>query len=168
MYYLGGVDNWILRPNTSFDASVQVPQNETFAFQSIATPMRGFIQNIRNGTNFAVINNEIRIPIIKYLTNKPLKSDFLSNFQIVAFNDIGTAWTGAHPYSQDNAFNTIVIDESVFHIEIENQKDPIVYGYGLGLRTRLFGYFIRFDWAWGVDDGSRQKSIRYLSLTLDF
>ncbi len=168
VYYLGGVDNWIFRPQESFNTQVQVPQSENFAFQAIGTPMRGFIQNIRNGSNFAVINNEIRVPIVKVLANKPLKSDFLENFQIIGFNDIGSAWTGVHPYSNDNAFNTIVIEDNIYHIEIENQKDPIVYGYGFGLRSRLFGYFIRFDWAWGVDDGTRMESIRYLSLSLDF
>jgi len=153
VYYLGGVDNWILRPQDNFDAGVQVPQDLDFAFQSIGTPVRGFVQNVRNGANFAVINNEVRIPIVKYLANKPIKSDFLENFQIIGFNDIGSAWTGVHPYSNTNSFNTIVIDNNIYHIEIENQKDPIVFGYGFGLRSRLFGYFIRFDWAWGVDDG---------------
>lgn len=168
VYYLGGVDNWIFRRNPSFDDAIQVPSGENFAFQTVGTPVRGFVQNIRNGSNFAVINNEVRIPVVKMLMNKPVKSDFLENFQVIGFSDIGAAWTGTHPYSDDNAFNTIEIDDNIYHIEIENLKDPVVWGYGFGLRSRLFGYFVRFDWAWGIDDGARQRSIRYLSLSLDF
>lgn len=167
LYYLGGVDNWIL-PN--FDNSMQIATDQNYAFQSLATPLRGFFQNARNGCNFAVINNEIRFPVFKYFAQKPLKSDFAENFQFVTFLDIGSAWTGATPYSNDNSFNTIVYATpgNPIVVTIENQRDPIVYGYGWGVRSRIFGYWIRFDWAIGVDDGQRMESVRYVSLSLDF
>ena len=169
LYYMGGVDNWVLRPNPNFDNSVQVSPTENYAFQTIATPMRGFIQNVRNGNSFAMVNSELRFPIVKYFSKSPVKNEFLENFQILGFSDVGTAWTGAHPYSPENSFNTTIISEpKPFYIEIETQKEPIIYSYGFGLRSKLFGYFVRFDWAWGVDDGNTLKSVRYLSLTLDF
>ena len=34
--------------------------------------------------------------------------------------------------------------------------------------SRLLGYFIRVDFAWGVDDRKVQKGMTYLSLTTDF
>lgn len=130
--------------------------------------MRGFIQNARNGNSFALINAELRVPLVKYFTNRPLRSDFWNNFQIVGFFDIGAAWTGLHPYADDNSFNTTIITQKPLEIIIENQREPVIWGYGLGVRTKLFGYFTRFDWAWGVDDYETQPSIRYFSLTLDF
>ena len=168
LYYMGGVDSWIIRRNPDFNMDMEVDPNKNYAFQTIATPMRGFIQNTRNGNNFAVINNELRIPVFKYFINRPLKSDFLENFQIVGFGDVGTAWTGPDPYSLENSFNTRTVTTGSVKITIENQSEPIIWGYGFGLRSRLFGYFVRFDWAWGVDDGVTLKPIRYLSLTLDF
>jgi hypothetical protein len=167
VYYLGGVDNWIL-PN--FDNSMQIATNQNYTFQALATPLRGFFQNARNGCNFAVINNEIRFPVFKYFAQRPLKSDFAENFQFVTFLDVGSAWTGATPYSNDNSFNTIVYATpgNPIVVTIENQRDPIVYGYGWGVRSRIFGYWIRFDWAIGVDDGQRMESVRYVSLSLDF
>ncbi|HRE98175.1 MAG TPA: hypothetical protein PK637_15540, partial [Flavobacteriales bacterium] len=74
------------------------------------------------------------------------------------------------PYSDDNAFNTIQYSSqgNPVIITIKNQREPIIYGYGWGLRSKLFGYFLRFDWAWGVDDGLRLAPVRYFSLTLDF
>jgi hypothetical protein len=167
LYYLGGVDNWIL-PN--FDNSMQISNDQNYSFQTLATPLRGFFQNARNGCNFAVINNEIRFPVFKYFAQRPLKSDFAENFQFVTFLDVGSAWTGSTPYSNDNSFNTIVYSTpgNPIVVTIENQRDPIVYGYGWGVRSRIFGYWIRFDWAIGVDDGQRMESVRYVSLSLDF
>lgn len=167
LYYLGGVDNWIA---PKYDYQMQVATDQNYAYQTIATPVRGFFQNTRNGSKFAVINSELRMPIVKYFAEKPLKSNFLENFQIVGFFDVGSAWTGWNPYSSDNSFNTIVYSSpgNPVIITIINQREPIIYGYGWGLRSRLFGYFIRFDWAWGVDDGVRFAPVKYFSLSLDF
>ncbi len=164
-YFLGGVDNWLAPRN---DESVPLATDQNFRYQTLGTPMRGFIYNVRNGNSFAVINSELRWPIFKYLFNRPLKSDFLENFQVVGFGDVGSAWTGPSPFSPENAFNSTIITRGDVTIEVENNRDPIVYGYGFGLRSRLFGYFIRADWAWGIDDGIRLPSVFYLSLALDF
>ncbi len=165
IYYMGGVDNWMW---AQFDPSIVPDPQQNYQFQTIATPMRGFYQNARNGNSFAVINNELRIPLFSYFSPKPLKSDFLENFMLVGFNDIGTAWTGVNPYSSQNSFNTTIIDGHNYTITLQNQKEPIVYGYGFGLRTRMLGYYIRFDWAWGVNDGVIMPSVKHLSLSLDF
>jgi len=167
LHYLGGVDNWMFRRNPSFDQSLQVDMTQNYAFQTIATPMRGFVQNARNGNTFALFNSELRVPVVRYFTNRPLKSDFWNTFQVIGFFDIGAAWNGPHPYA-NNSFNTIIIEHPPFTIEIENLREPIIWGYGFGLRGRINGYFVRFDWAWGVDDFERLRSIRYLSFTLDF
>jgi Tol biopolymer transport system component len=167
VYYMGGVDNWVL-PRPSFDSTITVATDQNYAYQTLATPMRGFIQNIRNGNSFALLNSEFRFPIFRYLINRPLKSDFFNNFQLVAFTDVGTAWTGSNPYSDKNALYTETIHQGPITVTITTQKEPIVAGYGFGLRTRLLGYFVRADWAWGVEDGVLKKGVFYLSLNLDF
>jgi hypothetical protein len=165
IYYLGGVDNWIA---ARFDPSVQVDPNQNFQFQTIATPMRGFYQNARNGSNFFVINNELRLPIFRYLSKNPIKSDFFNNFMVVGFADIGTAWSGWNPYDLDNSYNMIVINGKNYEILIENRREPVIYSYGGGLRSRIFGYYLKFDIAWGVDDGTILRPIKHFSLALDF
>jgi len=130
--------------------------------------MRGFTQNIRNGNSFFVMNNELRWPIISYLANRPLNSEFLANLQLIGFADIGTAWTGPSPYSKKNAYNTEIIYNNPLTIIIDKQRDPIVVGYGFGVRSKLLGYFIRADWAWGIDSNIQLPKIFYLSLSLDF
>jgi len=167
IYYMGGVDNWFL-PTPKFNTDISIAQNQNYAYQTLATPMRGFTQNIRNGNNFAVINTELRFPLFKYFAAKPLRSDFLNSFQVIAFNDIGTAWNGPSPYSDANALYTQTIQQTPFKITITNQKEPIVDGFGFGLRSRLLGYFVKADMAWGLEDGIFTSAIFYLSLGLDF
>lgn len=165
IYYMGGVDTW-LTPKFTREAPIDYMQN--YAYQTLATNMRGFSQNVRNGNSFALLNSEIRFPVIKYLMNRPLKSDFFNNFQVVGFGDLGTAWTGTTPYSDDNALFTRVIQRGSLKITIREQREPIIAGYGFGVRSRLLGYFIRADYAWGVEDMVITKPMLYISLSLDF
>lgn len=168
IYYLGGVDSWMLRPNPSFNQDINIDYTQNWGYQTVGTPMRGFIQNKRNGNSFAVINSEVRFPIFDFISSSPLKSDFLRHFQIIGFGDIGAAWTGPHPYSEDNHFNTQFIENDPITIELENQREPIVGGIGFGLRSKLLGYFVRFDLAWGIENGRiNERAIPYFSLALD-
>jgi hypothetical protein len=164
LFVLGGVDNWLF---PKVDPTTPVDQTQNYFYQALGVPMRGFFYNARNGSSFAVYNTELRVPIFKYLLNKPIRSDFFQNFQVAAFGDLGTAWTGSDPYSSENSFNTQVISRPPITISIKNQREPIVGSYGFGLRSRLLGYFVRADWAWGVDDGVVLDHVFHFSLALD-
>ncbi len=170
LYYLGGVDNWyVLNPKKmQFDYSVDINNKESYVYQAVATNMRGFVQNARNGTNFFVINNEIRFPIVKYLANRPLNSSLLNNFQIVGFVDAGSAWSGLTPKDPSNAYNTETVKTGPVTVVIDKNRSPVIFGYGFGVRTKIFGYFVRLDWAWGVDNNIILPRIFYFSLNLDF
>ncbi|MBP9080409.1 MAG: PD40 domain-containing protein [Flavobacteriales bacterium] len=164
LFFMGGVDNWLFAKT---DNSVPIDPSQNYFYQSLAVPMRGFYYNARNGNAFAVLNSELRLPVFKYFLNKPVQSDLLRTFQLVAFGDVGTAWTGSDPYAEDNFFNQQVIQRNPLTITIRNQREPIIWGYGFGVRARLLGYFMRGDWAWGVDDGVIQKGVFQFSLSLD-
>ena len=172
IYYLGGVDNWtnFSQKTPTFIPLNEIPidENEDYAYQAVATNLRGFPQNIRNGNSFAIINTELRLPIIKYFSNYPLSSNFWSNLQVVGFFDMGTAWSGLSPYSNENAYDKDVIKRKSIIITLDTERDPIVAGYGVGCRAMLFGYFARFDWAWGIENQQITQGIFYFSLSLDF
>ncbi|MBA7516688.1 Tol-Pal system protein TolB [subsurface metagenome] len=173
IYYMGGVDNWTnVTPHkipTFIPLSeIRIDEEQNYAYQAVATNMRGFSQNIRNGHSFALINTEIRWPVIRYLANHPLSNAFLQNFQAVGFFDIGTAWSGQHPWSGENAYDNDIITQGPIEIEIDADREPIVAGYGFGVRSQLFGYFIRLDWAWGIENMQVLPRVFYLSLSLDF
>lgn len=167
IYYMGGVDNWLL-PMPKFDPNTTIDYTQKYAYQTLATNMRGFDQNVRNGNSFLLINEELRIPLFKYLLNRPIRSDFINNFQIIAFGDLGTAWNGLTPYSSDNSLNTQIINKANHKIILKTHVEPIIGGYGFGLRSRILGYFVRADWAWGVENRTVLPRVFYLSLSLDF
>jgi Tol biopolymer transport system component len=168
LYYLGAIDGWWqYNDDKRFDKTIDVDQTKGFTYQTIGTPMRGFKQNIRNGNSFAVFNSELRWPLFSYFSQYPVKSDFLKNFQLVLFGDIGAAWTGVHPWSEENHFNTQTIYEKPLTIEVLNARQPVVGGFGFGARAKIFGYFLRFDLAWGVENGIVRKPIPYFTLSID-
>lgn len=169
VYYLGSVDNWVVLSNREqFDRTTNIANDQGYYYQTIATNMRGFIQNARNGNNFAAFNSELRWPVVKYFMQKPVKSEFLSNLQLIGFADVGTAWNGVNPYSDDNAFNNIEEDNGSVTVIYKNQSDPIIGGLGWGLRTKVWGYFVRFDYAWGIENALFLEPVTYLSIGLDF
>jgi len=165
IHYLGGVDNNV---SPKLNTETPISQTENYTFQTVVTNMRGFRQNARNGNSFAVLNGELRFPIFNYLVNRPIRSDFINSFQIIGFGDLGTAWNGSSPWSEENVFNNKTISTPSLEIIINRQTNPIIGGYGFGLRTRVFGYFIRADWAWGVQNGVSLPSVFYFSLSTDF
>ena len=165
LYVMGGVDNW-LAPKFSTSAPIDYSMN--YSYQALATNMRGFNQNARNGNNFVVLNSELRFPVFRYFFNRPIKSDFLTNFQLVTFGDVGLAWAGQDPFSDENSFYIRYIQDGSLWIKIREQKEPLIGGFGFGARTRLLGYFLRADVAWGVEDRKVKEPIFYLSLSLDF
>lgn len=170
LYYLGGADNSLTQ---RFNEAIPTPQTGNFVFQDLANPLRGFDINIRNGGTYVMSNAEVRIPVFNYLFRN-IRSKLLRDFQLVSFFDIGTAWSGSDPYDEDNPVNlTTYPDPAIGQsgpvtIRVRRFRDPIIYGYGFGARTTIFGYFIRADYAWGVETGLRQKAKLHLSLGMDF
>ena len=167
VYYMGGVDNWI---GAKFNSDISVDQTQNYAYQTLATNMRGFRQNIRNGNSFLVFNGELRVPIVQLIAGRKVSWNMLNSLQINLFGDVGTAWTGLTPYSADNCLYTRYIDSGPIHAEVKRQVDPWVGGFGIGARISILGYFLRFDYAWGVEDWkiANKKGMFMFSLATDF
>lgn len=166
LYYVGGTDGWV---TPRFDEEIAVPANQNFAFKTIAPNLRGFNHNIRNGRSFFVSSAELRIPIFKYFSKKELKSKFLRNIQFQAFADLGSAWHGLYPSVENSPINTVILDKTPgVIVTLDLDRNVFVYGYGFGARINLFGYFIRTDYAWGVESGVIGEPKLYFSLGTDF
>ncbi|OAV43005.1 hypothetical protein [Lewinella sp. 4G2] len=164
LYYLGGVDRAI---GQNFNQGIPTPTTGNFVFQDLANPLRGFDINIRNGGTYVLGNAELRVPIFTYFSRN-LRSKFLRDFQVVPFFDIGTAWSGDDPFDEDNPVNLSTIEEPPVRVVIRRFRDPIIYGYGVGARTSIFGYFIRADYGWGVETGIRGDAKLQVAFGLDF
>nr|WP_229248622.1 hypothetical protein [Dyadobacter sandarakinus] len=170
---MGGMENWLGNKKevrtTDSPLNFQKDNRDIF-FTDFATNLRGFNLNRLSGTSYMLLNAELRIPLVKYLYRGAITSSFLRNFQIVGFGDIGTAWTGKGPFSENNSLNTQIIgtEDDPFRATVTNFKNPYLMGYGAGVRTTLFGFYAKFDYAWGVDNGYTNKPIPYVTLGYDF
>ena len=51
---------------------------------------------------------------------------------------------------------------------VNNNREPVLYDLGFGLRSRFLGYWLAADWAYGVDDGITLPRRFTLSLNFDF
>lgn len=164
-YVLGGVDNWLM-PKQS---TVQPPSSQNFAFQALATNLRGYPQNARRGNSFGVINAEVRAPILTSFLKRPIQSAFLKNLQLVGFIDAGSAWNGWMPMSADAPDYTFTTPQQTpaVSVSLPAPDYSIGVGYGAGLRTMLFGYFMRLDAAWNIEQ-TTAKPMFMFSIGTDF
>lgn len=176
-YLLGGMDNWVFNQINYSGLqnplrSAQGTFNENILFSEFATSLRGFDYATLYGNSVAIGNVELRVPLIRALSNGPIASNFFRNLQFTAFYDIGTSWTGPIPINSRNSVRKRVVPEdptesgSPFVIEINEYLNPWLYSYGVGFRTMMLGYYMKFDLAWPVEN--YKVNDPRLSITLGF
>lgn len=139
LYTLGGTDNNLV---PRLDTSVRFAQSAPYAFLSLVTPLRGYVQNSIYGGSFGLLNADLYVPLFQRLI--PWRTGFssINNLQMGLFTDI--AATGQVQ-------------------QLPGTNSP-VYAFGFSARTFLAGYPLRFDMAW---PGSFDKQpVWYLSLSL--
>jgi len=166
LYFLGGMENWQFAKQSNL---AQINQKTNYAYTILVANMRGFGYNSRNGSSFLIFNSEFRVPVFQYIFGQRIKKSFLKDFQIIAFLDSGLTWNGLSPFNENSSVNTqeIIVPPAI-KLKIKYYTNPIIAGYGIGVRTTLFGYFIKLDYAWGIDTGVIQKPIIHLTMGYDF
>mgnify|MGYP003886716775 CR=1 FL=1 len=162
-YVMGGVDNWLF----ARQSAMPPPTSQNFAFQALAHNLRGYPQNARRGNSFGVINAELRAPVLASILKRPIQSAFLKNLQVVGFVDAGSAWNGWAPNSSDDDYTFSTGGIPNITISLPSPDYGLAVGYGAGLRTMLFGYFIRVDAAWNIGQQTA-KPMWIFSLGTDF
>ncbi|MES2516708.1 MAG: hypothetical protein V4585_01295 [Bacteroidota bacterium] len=172
---MGGMDNWLecqyenrTDINNPFDNSRF--DNKDIFFLDYATPLRGFNVNKLSGTSHLAMNIELRVPIAKYLYDGPIYNNFFKNLQLTTFTDVGTAWTGVGPFARKNGFNTSIIGGGSlpFRATVTDFRNPFLVGYGVGARTTILGYFVKYDIGWGWENKEVKAPISYVTLGYDF
>jgi hypothetical protein len=170
---LGGVENAINRSiEPTNGQSVGVPRDlRDILFYDFAGNLRGFNFAKLYGTSHLLSNLELRLPLAQYVSKGSLTSNFLRNLQFIGFTDVGTAWFGNKgPFNRQNSLNTEIVGggQNPFRATVTNFKNPFLLGYGLGVRTTILGYFVKADYAWGLEDKEVNPPKLYLSLGYDF
>jgi outer membrane protein assembly factor BamA len=181
-FLLGGMDNWLFNrtvlngvtsegernPLGAKDSNDKLIENQDILFVDFATNLRGFNYGTLFGNNVMLLNAEFRVPLVRALTNGPIASNFFRNLQFTAFYDVGTSWSGKPPFSSGNGVSFEVIENGPFEAQIKNYLNPWLYSYGLGVRTVVFSYYLKFDLAWPVENYQVGKPRGFLTLGFDF
>lgn len=174
-YLLGGMDNWVLngtnREGSGNPLSINKDLREPdLLFVEYVTSLRGFDYATLFGTTVILFNAEFRFPVIKYFYRGPVSSNFFRNLQFIGFYDIGSAWTKNSPFSKDPDISSVVIDDkqSAFRAEINNFKNPWLQSYGVGMRTVMLGFYMKFDVAWPIEDYNTNPTRLHVTLGYDF
>ena len=172
-YLLGGVDNWLF--NRSNETGSRNPLNREIQgdrsdllFTEYITTLRGFDYAELYGTDVLMFNAELRVPLVRYLNSGYISSNFFRNIQFIGFFDVGSSWTGKSPFNTENTITTEVIEEGAFQITINNFKNPWLASYGVGFRTMMLGYYMKFDLAWPLEDYTVSNPRLSVSLGFDF
>lgn len=164
LYYLGGVDNWLF---PKYNNNTPISSDASYAYQTLSENLRGYDQNVKNGNNVLLMNTELRLPVFATFVDQPIGSDFVRNFMITSFMDLGTAWNGSFTSLKGNSYQTY--SNPPVTVQVKNSDlGPFVGGYGFGARTTIAGYFLRFDAAWPMSGFFLGKPKLYLALGVDF
>jgi len=177
-YLVGGMNNWLFnqfhrpptdRPEASPVRNAEGVENSNLLFAEFVD-LRGYDYDEIRGSNVITFSAELRIPIFSYLSRGNIASNFIKNFQLVAFYDAGSSWTDAAPWERVNDQNTEVIDTegSPFEITLNNFNNPWLQSYGAGLRTVLLNYYVKFDAARPIRDYTVEKPRFYVTLGYNF
>jgi hypothetical protein len=142
--------------------------NDNLMFVEFATGLRGFDYATLYGNNVAFANIEFRVPLIRALSSGPITSNFFRNLQFTAFYDIGSSWTGPVPLTSNNSVRDRLVVQDSFVISLKEYQNPWLYSYGAGLRTMIFGYYLKFDVAWPTENYKLKDPRTYVTLGFDF
>jgi hypothetical protein len=173
-FALGGMDNWF--GNSINYSGVGNPlasqpngaYNTNLLFTEFVTSLRGFDYSSLYGTNVMLGNIELRVPLVRALTNGPVTSSFFRNMQLIGFYDIGTSWSGGLAFNSKNSARTREIEQGSFKINLNEYLNPWLYSYGMGIRSMMLGYYVKLDVAWPVQNYKVQNPRPFITLGYDF
>lgn len=171
-YVLGGMDNWFGNKINDKGAGNPLTNTEGYnanlVFTEFATSLRGFDYATQYGRSVAIANAELRIPLIRALSSGPITSNFFRNMQLTGFYDIGTSWSGKPPINSNTSTQTRIEKVGPFRAEIKDFINPWLYSYGVGFRSMMLGYYMKFDLAWPVENYKVQDPRIFVTLGFDF
>jgi len=134
------VDNTV---TPRIDSNVHFAQTAPYAFQTLATPLRGHLQNSLYGDRVMLLNTDAYFPLFQTLIPLETPLQFVNLLQLGLFSNVATAkesWDKTAPLK------------------------GWLWSYGISARSTLASYPIRFDIAW--PGTFEKKPVWYLSLSL--
>ena len=153
-FFLGGVDNWL---NYKFGQNLDAFNITDFYFSQFVTPLRGANYYEMIGTRYALLNLELRVPLVDYFIARfPLPLG-IAGIRGAGFLDVGSAWNSDKRFrgTERNANGETVLRD-------------LIAGYGWGFRANLGIFLLRMDSVWRTDLAGSSKPRYLFSFGTDF
>ena len=152
-FFIGGMDGfWI---NSDFSSQgIPIADAEDYSLVTPGYPLRGYDWGESIGSKYGLVNLELRYPLLLFGSGGVLPS-ILQLLTGSVFADVGAAW--------DENLNLTTTD-----LQGRTVADDLRFGTGIGLRSFVFGFPLRFDVAWSYNLNSWSKPKYYLSIGQDF
>lgn len=165
LYHVGGTENWIL---AKYEEQNALQTSGTYVYSALATEVRSYGYGALKAGSVCGFSSELRIPFLQYILNQNWKNSILRNFQLIPFLDAAFVWDGLLPDFKNSSTLDYHAENPAVIIDLQYTRKPYIAGTGYGLRTSLFGYYIRFDQSWKINDAKKSKARYSFSLGLDF
>jgi Tol biopolymer transport system component len=163
-FFLGGVSNWINRRYQNNEIPSDI---NDFYFSSFVTPFRGgdYFEKRGTGDHVFLTNQEFRFPLIQQLQMRFPLPIGLYNVRGAMFTDIGAAWS-------DNNFKLTAEADNDGNLTTDGTGKRRLWSprvaYGLGVRSNLGIFVLRWDVAWGTDGVSSTRARYFFSIGAEY
>lgn len=164
VWLMGGVSNW-LRPVL---ANASVFNTDKIGLYSSMDDFAGLPYNYKAGTSVGIAKMILSIPINPIISQQNFNQNFFKYLTIRSYVNLGTAWFGQNPFSITNPENKDIYETGSITITNYVAKNPLVWSWGAGANSVLFGYEIGFDYAIGYNERGQIGKFWYLTVGKEF
>lgn len=164
VWLMGGVSNW-LRP---VYANANVYNADKIGLYSITNDFAGLPYNYMAGTSTGMAKMILSMPLNPIISQQNFNQNFFKFLILRTFVNTGAAWFGRNPFSIKNPENKETIETGSMTITNYVAKNPMVWSWGAGANSVLFGYEIGFDFAIGYNERGRIGKFSYLTVGKEF
>ncbi|MFM9945072.1 MAG: hypothetical protein ACKVQB_07530, partial [Bacteroidia bacterium] len=164
VWLMGGVSNW-LRP---IFANASVYNTENIGMYSTMNDFAGLPFNYKAGTSASIAKVILSMPINPVVSQQNFNQNFFKFLTLRSYLNTGVAWFGVNPFSINNPDNKEIIETGSMTITNYVAKNPMIWSWGYGANSVLFGYEIGFDYAIGYTEKGRIGKFSYLTIGKEF
>ena len=164
VFLMGGSTNW-LRP---VFANAPVYNPEKVIMYSAITDFPGLPYNYMAGSSATVGKITLSFPLNPILSQQNFNQNIFKFLTIRSYGNIGTAWFGRNPFAITNPDNQDVIETGSMTITNYSAKNPLVWSWGGGLNSILFGYELGVDFALGYNERGKIGRFTYVTVGKTF
>ena len=153
-FILGGVENWL---NYRFARNLNTFSVTDYYFSDFVLPLRGADYYEQIGTRYALLNAELRLPLVDYFIARFPLPIGIAGIRGAGFLDVGSAWDSDKRFraTEKNAAGETVLRD-------------LVASYGWGFRAYLGFILLRMDAVWRTDLAHSSKPRYLFSFGTDF